>query len=245
MGVGLNADTDWLSITANLGGLGQCAFTIGVWHYRSSGVGTGATDSASIIGLSHSSNGRYQTSQFDNTFVSGAETDAKWSISSNGNRSQAGASDYDIPFDTWVFVVLRADTALGTVYSEWSALGSSTWHSHSRTNIVENSVQGEVVMLGRSVVGDANTSQGYYAYCHAYDSDIGQTAARALKDASTPQNSPWAFWPLADNTDTGDDSGNARTITFNGTITTEASPTLSAAAVPGIYRRMPLSQRMG
>lgn len=56
---------------------------------------------------------------------------------------------------------------------------------------------------------------------------------RAERDSTTAVKTSglWADWPLADNTDTGDDSGNGRTLTFGGTLTTETGP-LATSTVP-------------
>lgn len=221
-------------------------FTMGVWHYRPSGIGYAATQESAILGVTHFSNGRYQKAGFDNAFVSGLETDARFCVESHGIRTAAAPPDDAMPFDTWVYVLLRADaTPGGTIYAEWSELGSGTWHSVSATNNVDVSALSEGVLIGRGEVATPQTAQGYYAYCHAYNSDIGQAAARALKDASTPQNSPWAFWPLANDTDTADTSGNGRTLSFSATFTTEASPSLAAPAeVMGYLRPNRLRPRI-
>lgn len=226
MGVGLNADTDWLNRTTNLGDVGIADWTACGWYYRQSSLTYAQVSDSGICAVSNSSNGRYVTLAFDNRFDDGSNDDPYLCVEDQIGNTPFAALDQP-PFDTWVFFILRSGPAAGTLTAEWSALGSGTWKTQTRTNNVEVSVQGEQFLLGRKVVGTAETAHGNYAYWHVYDSEIGQGPSRALKDASTPQNSPWAFWPLADNTDTGDDSGNGRDLTFNGTITSETSPNLN------------------
>lgn len=228
MSVGLYADTDYIGRAEQLGALGMSDFTMGVWHYRPSGIGYAATQESAILGVTHFSNGRYQKAGFDNFFVSGLETDARFCVESHGIGTPAAPPDDAMPFDTWVYVLLRADsTPGGTIYAEWSELGSGTWHSISATNNVDVGAVSEGVLLGRGEITTAQTAQGRYAYCHVFNSDIGQASARALKGATGPTGSPWAFWRLADNTDTADTSGNGRTVSFSATFTSESDPALT------------------
>lgn len=220
MAIGMNADTDWANRTTDLGGVGIANLTLAGWHYVTSGT---VTDYDAICGVSHASNGRFIALMRDNAFPS-----PHLSISDHVSETDFPS---DPPVNTWVFFIIRSGAAGGTITGEWSSLGSSTWITATHTNGVEGSVQGNQVLLGRSLVGEAQTSKGNYAYWHAYDSEIGETASRALKDKTTPQNSPWAFWPLDDNTDTGDDSGNGRTITFNGSMTSETSPVVVTSSI--------------
>lgn len=55
---------------------------------------------------------------------------------------------------------------------------------------------------------------------------LTDTELRAERDSTTAVRTSglWADWPLADNTDTGDDSGNGHTLSFGGTLTTETGP---------------------
>jgi hypothetical protein len=231
----MNADTDWAHRATNIGSAGHAGVTIAGWCYRLSGIGYSGMTEAALFGIAHGSNGRYLGLGFDNRFDSGAESDPYLAIlnSQTGNSPFAGGDQP--PFDEWFFAYMRTQTLAGgdAVFAEWSTDGS-TWHTETVANGIEDSVQAEQVLIGRVGVGAANTVIGYYAYIHAYSSDIGETAARALFSASTPQNSPWAFWPLADNTDTGDDSGNSRTLTFNGSMTTETSPDLGGGGGPTV-----------
>lgn len=224
MAVGLNADTDWANRTTNIGSVGHTDITLAGWFYRISAGQTFSTiQNKRLMGVGHGSNGRGLGLTLDTNFSSGTINDPRLAISNTQTGSTAFASSP--AFDTWFFAYLRCGDNAGTrtVWAEWSTDGS-TWVSHSQVNGVESSVQAEQVLLGRWPVGETNTMVGHYAYFEAFGSDLGQTNARALFHKTATDASEWGFWPLADNTDTGDDSGNGRTLTFNGTLTTETSP---------------------
>jgi hypothetical protein len=230
-GVGMDADTDWAHRAVNIGQVGHTDFGVGLWHYRTSaGQSYSTITEAGIVGVGHGSNGREVFLGFNNRFDSGAITDPYLAI----GDSQTGLAAFDgadqPPFDTWFYIYLRGwdNGGTRTLTAEWST-DCSTWHSQSKANGVEGSVQAEQVLLGRRGVGDANTSNGWYAYLQVYGTDIGQSALRSACSKSASATSELGFWPLVDNTDTGDDSGNGNTITFNGTLSTEASPTLSTS----------------
>jgi hypothetical protein len=227
MSVGLDADTDWANRNTNLGGLGISGWTLAGWCYRVSGVGYAATALSAICAVANTDNGRHVSLRYNNNFGSGTENDPQLIIEDNGGPVVTfGASDDQMPFDTWCFCYIRSGASGGTVEASWTSDDGDTWHTASGTNTTESSVQGNTVLLGRGNFGDAQTMRGYYAYWQAFGSDIGQTAARALITKSASDSTEWAFWRLASNTDTADTSGNSRTLTFNGSFTSEADPTI-------------------
>ena len=233
MAVGLNSDSDYLSRTGGPASTGLVTYTLWCWVNRTSGVGYSAVTNGALISQEGNA-GRYNSIKFDGRFDSGIEADPYLTISDAGSAVQFAALSQP-PFDTWVFYVLTVSgtASVKTITVEWSALGSSTWHTQTHgAGGTENSITPANVLIGRVIVADANTCYGHYAYAGARAESMGETDRRALKTRTATASGDWAYWPLADNSDTLDTSGNSRTLTFNGTITTETSPDLGPPPPP-------------
>jgi len=238
--VGLDSDSEVIYITSipsgGAGTLSDGAFTncfAGVWLYRPSASATYAlTAGGSIIQLQASA--RQVVLGFDNAGANLADLTLRIIFNSGGG---AGADqlfaahareDY---LDEWVFYFVAENSTDGQIagYILLSDLNNVA-ESITRANDNAGSQYANSLIFGN--VAAANTVVlGHYAFGRAVYG-TGLNTADALTYAASPTTvaGDWAFWPLADNSDTGDDSGNARDLTFNGTLTSETSPTLTAAA---------------
>lgn len=212
MAVGLNAGTDSVTRTQVIGGVGIAGLTVCGWVKFVTALQ--ATD---VFRVRNAGNGR---AIYLAVAVPAATAELRVGDSQTGLTSFASQP----AADTWLFCALSC-TAVGagdTITGYWSAEGNPTFNSQARANGVEDSVSNTVVELL------SGTNGVNYAYFRAYDSALSQATLEGIKNSSTPAGTEVFFWPLADNTDTSDSTGNGRTCTFAGTITTETGPTLSA-----------------
>lgn len=213
MAVRFNADADIVYGVYNLGGAGHVNFALGGYFYLEE-----YNDSAGILALSHSSNGRTLNIGCDNNFPTPRVC--------QGDQLGTTALGTSPPLNTWVYLEISSpNTTGGTVTLRWVELDGSTVTSSTRTNNVESSVQGETIFLNG---GGANGFTGGLraAYVRAYSTPSADDATFLTRAAQSTGSGCYLWWPLADNTDTSDGSGNGRTCTFSGTLTTETSPTL-------------------
>lgn len=241
MGVGLNADADYLSRAATgLAATGLITYTVWCWHRRSSGVGYALVSDAGVLSLEGNA-GRFNGLRYDNTFSSGVEADPRLTIGDSGGETDFASTparadgyvDDEPPFDVWCFFVKTVAGPAGssTITVEWSTESSSTWHTQTRAAGTEGSITPSTLLFGRALTADAQCSQGYYSYAGARSEFLDETPRRDLKSRVAAAAGDWAYYRLANNSDTADTSGNGRTITFNGTITSEGDPTI---VVPSI-----------
>jgi hypothetical protein len=82
------------------------------------------------------------------------------------------------------------------------------------------------------------------AYVRVWDAELSDAELLDERDSTTPVRTSnlRADWPLANNTDNGDDSGNGYDLTFGGTLTTETGPSIGGPAatsllLPNIMQR--------
>ncbi len=229
MAVRFDSDADWISLALDIGGAGHVNFTLEGWFYLEE-----YNDSAGILTASHGGNGRAVRLLCDNDFPT-----PRVAL----GDSQTGQLHFTAqpPLNTWVFLQLSSpNTTGGTLTGRWSELGSDTVNTVTRTNGVEASVQAQQVLINRKGVGDANGFTGGLraAYVRGYTGPSSESEFLARKTSTAPTGALF-WWDLDDNTDTADQTGNGRTATFNGALTTAASPDFGPPppAVPALYYR--------
>lgn len=249
MAISFNADGEYARRSSipsgGTGTLTDGAFKntfVGVWCYVP-GSGAGGTYGGVSDGkiIHFKSGARECFVGFDNTFGSGTPEDPQLTVMFNsGGGSGSNQTFATQPSrDTWIYVVLLDNSTSGQI-AAWRELGSDTWHSITRTNDNAGSQYTNTLTFGSSDAGGGDSLFAHFAYARA-KYGTGITLADALtwsKDDATVSGD-WGFWPLADNTDTGDDSGNGYTLTFNGAATA-TSPTLDGGGGGGssIVRQM-------
>lgn len=252
MAVGLDADTEYArraSIPSGTAGtLSDGGFTncfVGVWLYRPSAGNSLALTSSGAI-LHFKSGAREVKLGFDNTFGSGDASGPLLQIIFNSGGGTGSVQTFSGAnfLDEWVYYFILDNSTSGQIagYIRLSSIGSATTITRANDNAGSQYIN--TLTIGNYDVA-AETVFGHYAYARARYA-TGITVANVLTAAasSAPIAGDWGFWPLDDNADTGDDSGNSRTLTFGGTLTTQTSPTLggggaTTSSVP--TRRFPFS----
>ncbi len=238
MAVGLSADGDYITRgsipSGGAGTLSDGAFTnyfLGGWAYHpTSGNSNAATSEGAVFNTV--AGARQQQFGKDNTFGAGDHTGPQLRFIGNSDGSAQvvfGGGDQP-PFDTWIYYALLDNSTDGMV-AAWRTLADGTWHSEVLTN---NNAGSQYI--NSFYVGSSGTTQvlfGHYAYIRArYGTGITLTDATTYAESDATIAGDWGFWPLADNSDTADTSGNSRTLTFGGTLTSETSPTFTVPSVP-------------
>lgn len=244
MGIGLDADTEYARRSSipsgGTGTLSDGRFRkcfAGVWVYRPSSVTYALTAAGAIIHFQASA--REVVLGFDSAGSTLADLRLRIIYNSGGGAgTPANFSGHagDSFLDEWVYYFIAENPTDGQVAGYIRLADLNTAVTLSRANDNADSQYVNTLTFGNTSGGNAVVA-GYYAYARAqYDPVDGFNVTDALAfAASSAPSSDWGFWPLADNTDTGDDSGNGRDLTFNGTLTSQASPALSGGggtAVP-------------
>lgn len=246
MAVGLDTDGEYLRRSSipsggagTLSGGGFSDFFAGIWVYRDSAEVTyGNTASGSII---HGQAGaREIVVGFNSAGAALADLNLQVVFNSGGGTGSVQTfSGYagNTYLDEWVYYFFYENSANSQVagYILLSDLNTATTITRANDNAGSQYVN--TLTFGTDSAAAAVTC-GHYAYGRARNSS-SITASDILTWAASDAvaSGDWGFWPIADNTDTGDDSGNARDLTFNGTLTSETSPTLgggSPAPIPPV-----------
>lgn len=242
MGIGIDADTEYARRSSipsgTTGTLSGAAFSdcfTGVWVYRPSASTTYAlTAGGSFIHLQ--AGAREVSLGFNSAGFALADLSLQIFFNSGGGAGtpatfsgHSGASF----LDEWVYYFIYATGgSTGTQRAGYIQLSApNTVVGLSRTNDNAGSQYVNTLTFGNNSSANACVL-GNYAYARARaqatitDSDVISWAA-----SSSPVSGDWGFWPLADNADTGDDSGNARDLTFSSGLSSESSPTLGGGGV--------------
>lgn len=242
MAVGIDVDTDYLQRASipsggagTLSGGGFADFFAGTWLYRpTTGNSYGMTGDGYIIGGQASA--REIKLGYDNFFGSGTASDPQLQVifnSGGGTGATQTLSSANF-LDEWVYYFFYENSSNDHVvgYIQLSDLNTATTISRANDNAGSQYIN--TLSFGNTAGGGTGVF-GHYAYARAV-ANSGLTASNVLTYAASAstETGDWGFWPLADNADTGDDSGNSRTLTFGGTLSSETSPTLGGApaAVP-------------
>lgn len=236
MAVGIDADTEYIErASIPSGGAGTLSqggfadFFAGVWLYRPSSTATYALTAAGSI-IQGQAGAREIILGFNSAGSALADLNLQAIYNSGGGTGtpfsftgHTGASF----LDEWVYYFFyeNASNNLVAGYILLSDLNTAVSNSYANDNAGSQYIN--TLTFGNES-GHGACVLGYYAYARARDS--AASAANVLTYAASDAtiSGDWGFWPLADNTDTGDDSGNARTLTFGGTLTSQTSPTLSS-----------------
>lgn len=235
MAVGLDQDTESLQRTSipsgtsgTLTGGGFSDFFAGVWLYRPSATATYALTAGG--GIFHGQAGAREIALGFNSAGSNlADLNLQVTFNSGGGtgavQTFAGHAGDDF-LDEWVYYFFYENSSNDQVAGYILLSDLNTANTITRANDNAGSQYINTLTFG-NVSGNNTVVLGHYAYARAVNS-ASLTASNVLTYAasSSTESGDWGFWPLADNTDTGDDSGNSRTLTFGGTLTSETSPTL-------------------
>lgn len=229
MAVGLNADGDYLQrLSIPSGGAGTLTggsfanFFVGGWvYFPSSGNSYGATAGGAVF---RGNSGARVVGIIKNSVGSAYNDPQMQALWDSGGGSGTETFVDQPPFDTWLYFYFTTDGSNMT--AAWRELGNDTWHSETAANSNAGSQY-----LNQLYIGSSDTAEvlmGHYAYWRAVAAVKTAAEALAYSKSDVTAAGDWGFWPLANNTDTGDDSGNGYDLTFSGTLTSETSPTLGA-----------------
>lgn len=238
MAVGTDASGDYLRRSSipsggagTLSGGGFSDFFAGIWVYRDSTEVTYSNTTGG--GIVHGQAGAREVEiGFNSAGAALADLSLQVVFNSGGGTgavqtfgSHTGASF----LDEWVYYFFYENSANSQVAGYILLSDLNTAVTITRANDNAGSQYVNTLTFG-STSGTYDVC-GHYAYGRARNSS-SITASDILTWAASDAtiSGDWGFWPLADNTDTGDDSGNARDLTFGGTLTSETSPTLGGGS---------------
>lgn len=244
MAIGLDSDTEYARRSSipsggagTLSGGGFSDSFVGVWLYRpSASVTYGTTANGAIIHFQ--AGAREMKLGYDGTFGDGsAGAPLLQVIFNSGGGTGATQTFASANFrDEWVYYFIYEDSSNNQVAGYIRLSDLNTAVTISRANDNAGSQYINTLTFGNDDAATTVGVAGNYAYARARNqSNITASDVLAWAASSAPASGDWGFWPLADNTDTGDDSGNARDLTFSSGLTSETSPTLGGGggtAVP-------------
>lgn len=239
MAIGIDSDTEYARRSSipsggagTLSGGGFSDFFVGKWVYRSSAVATYATTAEGAI-IHFQGGAREMKLGYDGNFGAGTAADPRLQIIFNSGGGTGASQTFTGAnfLDEWVFYFIYEDASNNQVAGYIRLSNLSTAVTISRANDNAGSQYVNTLTFGND---DANATVGVagnYAYGRARNqSNISASDVLAWAASSAPASGDWGFWPCADNTDTGDDSGNGRDLTFSSGLTSESSPTLGGAS---------------
>ena len=250
--VGMNADTDYAT-RGSIPGSGDAARLCdggfkntfqGVWVYRPSATATYAL-SAGADFINGISGAREIQLGFNSAGSTLADLDLTVTFNSGGGAgaTQSFASHAGDDFlDTWVYYFILDNSTSGQIagYVTYADKGSTITESITRAN--DNATSQFINTLYFGNRGGGSGILGYYAYGRArFATGITTSDVLTWSDLSTTASGDWGFWPLDIDTDSADDSGNGRDLTFGGTMTTQTSPTLGGGGAPSGAPRLLLT----
>ena len=220
--------------SGTLSGGGFSDFYAGVWVYRASADVTHANTAGGAI-IHGQAGAREVVLGFDSAGSNLSDLSLRMIFNSGGGSGTPyffPAHQGDDFLDEWVhYFMLAAGGATGSQRAGYIRLADlANPVVQLRTNDNASSQYINTLTFGNTSANNARVT-GDYAFARAVAS-----ASLTVSDVQSRCNNPatvagdWGFWPLDNNTDTGDDSGNSRALTFNGTLTSEASPTLGAGS---------------
>lgn len=233
MAIGLDADGEGLVRSGIADGVvgdgGFTNWTAMVWYYRPSSATHATMANGGIIYVSAGARDVMLGFNGAGSIVTDPQLYMQnggdgWSYTFDGSNQP--------PFDTWCFFAI-SDTA-GTITARWRTLASGTWHTISGSNTSAGSQFVNAIMIGATAASPSATptpsqvAAGYYYMARLIDGGLTETQINDYVMSSAPIGGEYAVWSLDDNSDSTDDTGNGRTITLTGTLTTETNPTLAS-----------------
>ena len=236
MAIGLDADTEYARRSSipsggagTLSGGGFSDFFAGVWLYRPSSTATYALTSGGSI-IDGQASARQIALGFNSAGSALADLNLQVTFNSGGGTGavQTFSGHTGASFlDEWVYYFFYENSSNNQVagYIRLSDLTTATTLSRANDNAGSQYVN---TLTFGNVSDSSAVVLGHYAYARAVNSS-SLTASNVLTYAgsSVTESGDWGFWPLADNADTGDDSGNGRSLTFSSGLTSESDPNLS------------------
>jgi len=232
--IGIDADTEYAERagipsggagTLSAGGFAD--FFAGVWLYRPSASATYALTAAGSI-IHCQAGAREVIVGFNSAGSALADLNLQIIYNSGGGTGTpylfAGHTGASF-LDEWVYYFIYEDASNNLVggYILLSDLATAVTNSYANDNAGSQYVNS--LTFGNDS-GHGACVLGYYAFGRARDSAASPANVLTYAASDATIAGDWGFWALGNNTDTADTSGNGRTLTFGGTLTTQTSPTL-------------------
>lgn len=233
MAIGIDADTEYAERSGipsgGAGTLSQGGFSdffAGVWVYRPASTTYALSAAGSIIHCQ--ADAREVIVGFNSAGANLADLNLQIIYNSGGGTGtpflftgHTGSSF----LDEWVYYFIYEDASNNLVggYILLSDLATAVTNSYANDNAGSQYVNS--LTFGCDA-GHANAVLGYYAYGRARDSAASPANVLTYAASDATIAGDWGFWEMGSNSDTADTSGNGRTLTFGGTLTSETSPTL-------------------
>lgn len=236
MAIGLDADTEYARRSSipsggagTLSGGGFSDFFAGVWLYRPSSTATYALTAGGSI-IDGQAGARQIALGFNSAGSALADLNLQVTFNSGGGTGavQTFSGHTGTSFlDEWVYYFFYENSSNDQVAGYILLSDLTTATTISRANDNAGSQYVNTLTFG-NVSDSSAVVLGHYAYARAVNSS-SLTASNVLTYAgsSVTESGDWGFWPLADNADTGDDSGNGRSLTFSSGLTSQSDPNLS------------------
>ena len=235
MAIGLDTDTEYARRSSipsgGAGTLSDGGFTncfVGVWVYRPSATATYALTAAGAI-IHMQAGAREVVLGFDSAGSLLSDLSLRIIYNSGGGAGTPAnfpAHAGDDFLDEWVYYFIAENSTDGQIAGYIRLADLATAVTLTRANDNAGSQFINTLTFGNTS-GGADVVLGHYAFARAvYGTGMNATDALAYAASDAADAGDWGFWPLANNADTGDDSGNARDLTFNGTLTSESDPVL-------------------
>lgn len=231
MGARIDADTEHLRRSSipsgGAGTLSDGAFAnmfAGVWLYRdSAGQTYGTTSEGSIIHLQ--AGARECKIGFDNTFGAGTAADPLLQVIFNSGGGAGTPQTFASAnfLDEWVYYFFYESGGNQVAgYIRFSNLNTAVTITRANDNAGSQYVN---TLTFGNASGGGFCVGGTYAFARArYASGITIDDVKAWAASDAAAAGDWGFWPIVDNADTGDDSGNARNLTFSAGLDNGDSP---------------------
>lgn len=241
MAIGIDADTEYARRSSipsgGAGTLSDGGFTnyfTGVWVRRPSSTATYALSAGgSFIHLQ--AGAREVVLGFDSAGAVLADLTLQVVFNSGGGTGTpysftgyTGASF----LDEWVYM-FTFDNATDTQVAGYIPYSTMTPVYQARTNDNAGSQYINTLTFGNNSSGNACVL-GHYAYARArYGGGVTLANIVSIAQLATFDSNDWGGWPLSNNADNVDDSGNGRDLTFNGTLTSESDPSIGGPTYLG------------
>jgi len=217
--------------TLSEGGFSDCF--VGKWVYRDSGVATYATTAEGAI-IHFQAGAREMKLGYDGNFGAGTAADPRLQVIFNSGGGTGATQTFTSAnfLDEWVYYFIYENASNDQVAGYIRLADLNTAVTISRANDNAGSQYINTLTFANDDAGTSIGVAGHYAFGRARaQNNISASNVLAWAASDATASGDWGFWPCADNTDTGDDSGNGRDLTFSAGLTSESSPTLAASTI--------------
>lgn len=183
--ISLSGNTNHAALTFDIGDVGHANLVIEALVYF-----TARTSSANFLGLRHTGNGR-------SVFISCNNTFEVYAIGVGDSQTGHTAFADQPPLNTWLHVTIQCQTVAGgdQIRATWTVAegAEGTRYAVTRTNGVEDSVQGQQTFIG-GLIGQASQGATRYQYVRARTGYLADNVVDGHRQDTDATGGGWAFW---------------------------------------------------